>query len=78
MRAMQLEEAGFTAAVAKRDQLLAKNLDLERQVLQLVRKAYRLPEMAHVFAARRIRADMGQLGIFLGDVPVVISAVAGL
>jgi hypothetical protein len=46
MRAMQLEEADLTAAVAERDQVLTKNFELQRQVLQIVGIADRLPEAA--------------------------------
>lgn len=58
---MQLKEADRTTAVAKGNQLLAEHPDLEREVREVVRKTDRLPETAHVFAAWRVRTDMGQL-----------------
>src|SRR5580704_11631440 len=78
MRAVQLQEADRAAAVAKRDEVLAEDPELERQVFQLVRIADRLPEAAHVFAAGRVRADTRQLCIFRGHLAVVVSAVARL
>ena len=38
----------------------------------------RLPEAAQIFATWRVRADMRQLGIFLGHLPVMVTAVARL
>jgi hypothetical protein len=45
-----------------------------RQVVQLVGEADRLPEAAEIFAARRSGADMGELGILLGDFAVIVAA----
>src|SRR6266478_3593571 len=78
MRTMQLQQTDVAALVAKGDQLLVQNLDPQRQILQLVREADRLPEAAHVLAARRAGTDMGELGVLLGDVPVEVGAVSRL
>src|SRR5215469_4103619 len=78
MRAMQLEEAGLAGAVTKGDEILAQDAEPERQVLQIVRVADRLPEAAEILAARRIRADMGKLGVFRRDLTVMIAAVTRL
>jgi hypothetical protein len=78
MRAVQLKEADLAAAVAESDQILAQDADLQRQILQVVGKAHRLPEAAHVFATGRLRADMGQLGVLSRDLAIVIAAVARL
>src|SRR6267143_5168287 len=78
MRTVQLQQTDVAAPVAKGDQLLVQNLDPERQVLQLVGKADRLPEAAHVLAARRAGTDMGELGVLLGDVPMEIPAISRL
>src|ERR1700736_3177619 len=78
MRTVPLQQTDVAALVAKGDQLLVQNLDPQRQVLQLVGKADRLPEAAHVLAARRAGPDMGELGVLLGDVPVEVGAVSRL
>src|SRR5260370_30144762 len=78
MRAMQLQQAGCAAAVAESDKVLAEDPELERQILQLVRVADRLPESSHVLAAGRVWADMRQLGVFLRHMAVVVSAVTAL
>src|SRR6266403_783176 len=78
MRTVQLQQTDVAALVAKGDQLLVQNLDPQRQILQLVREADRLPEAAHVLAARRAGTDMGELGVLLGDVPVEIPAIPRL
>ena len=78
MRAMPLQQADRAAAVAKHHQLLAEDFDRQRQVLEVIRVADRLPEPAHVLAAGRVRADMGQLGILLRNVPMMVTAVARL
>src|SRR5262245_1430833 len=54
VRAMALEQADGAAAVAKGHQFLTQNLHGQRQVLQLIRVADRLPEATHVLATRRI------------------------
>src|SRR5437763_5318055 len=78
MRAMQLQQADGAAAVAKSDKILAEDPKFQRQVLQLVRVADRLPEAPHVLAAGRIRADMRQLGVFQRNMAVMVSTITGL
>ena len=46
MRTVQLQQPNGAAAVAKRHQLLAEDLDPMRQIFQLVREANRLPKAA--------------------------------
>src|SRR5207249_2598502 len=41
---------------------------------QVIGEANRLPKAAHVFAARRAGADMGEFGILVGDIAMEISA----
>src|SRR6267378_43369 len=78
MRTVQLQQTDVAALVAKGDQLLVQNLDPQRQILQLVREADRLPEATHVLAARRAGTDMGELGVLLGDVPMEVGAISRL
>ena len=75
MRAMQLQQPDVAAPVAERDQFLAEDPDPHRQVLQLVGEADRLPEAAHIFAARRIRTDMGEFAVLGRHVAVMVAAV---
>ena len=77
MRAMQFEEPDGAALVAEHHQFFAEDLDPLRQVFQFVGKADRVPEAAHVFAARRLRADMGELLILLRYAAMQVSAVSG-
>src|SRR5262249_50238849 len=63
--AVQLQQPDGAAPVAERHELLPQDLDAVRQIPQLVGEADRLPEAAQIFAARRARADMGELGILL-------------
>src|SRR5205814_6482654 len=59
--AVQLQQPDGAAPVAKRHELLPQDLDAVRQIAQLVGETDRLPEAAQIFAARRTRADMGEL-----------------
>jgi hypothetical protein len=76
MRTMQFQQPDGAAQVTKHHQFLAEDLNPMGHVLQFVGKADRLPKAAHVLAARCARADMGQLGIFPGNVTVVIPSVS--
>src|SRR4029077_9789957 len=78
MRAVQLQQTDRTTAIAEHDKVLAEDAKLERQLFQIVRIADWLPKTAHVLAARCIRADMGQLGIFLRHTAVMEPTVASL
>src|SRR6266478_536555 len=78
MRTVQLQQTDVAALVAKGDQRLVQNLDPQRQILQLIREADRLPETTHVLAARRAGTDMGELGVLLGDVPMEVPAISRL
>ena len=63
MRAMQLQQADGAALVAEHDEVLAEDLDPQRQIVQLVGETDRLPEAAQIFAARRAGANMGEFRI---------------
>src|SRR3984893_15468062 len=78
MRTVQLQQTDVAALVAKGDQLLAEDFDPQWQVLQLVGKADRLPEAAHILAARRAGTDMGELAILLRDIPMEVPAISRL
>ena len=78
MRAMQFQQAGGAALVAKCDQILAEDLDPIWQVAQFVGKADRLPKAAQIFAARRARADMGEFRIFFRNIAVEVAAIPRL
>src|SRR6266436_3158970 len=78
MRTVQLQQTDVAALVAKGDQLLVQNLDPQRQILQLIREADRLPEATHVLAARRAGTDMGELAVLLRHVPVEVGAIPRL
>src|SRR5204862_7491224 len=71
-------ETDGAAAIAKGDAVFAEDPEFEGQIRQLVRVTDRLPKSPHVFAARGIRANMRQLGVFLRNMSVVIGAVPGL
>src|SRR5689334_11972792 len=73
--AVAFQQPDPAASITEHHEFLAQNLHCERQILELIRIADRLPEPAHVLAARRIRADMRQLRIFGGNLPVIVSAV---
>ena len=75
MWAVPLQQPDRAAAVAKHHQLLAEDFDRQRQVLEVIRVADRLPEPTHVLATGRIRPDMSQFGILLRNVPVMVAAV---
>src|SRR5204863_1399924 len=49
-----------------------------RQIFQVVGIADRLPEAAQIFAARRARPDMGQLGVLGGHVAMEVAAIPRL
>src|SRR5690348_3484 len=76
--AVALEQANLAGAITKHHQFLAEDLHRERQVLELIRVADRLPEPSHVLAARCVWADMRQLRVFLRNLPMMISAVPRL
>src|SRR5712671_4927912 len=63
MRAMRLERADPALLVAEDDDLLAEELLLPRQVLELVGQAHRLPIAAQQFAHRAARLNASQLVI---------------
>src|SRR5207237_6109535 len=63
MRAVQFQQTDRAALVAKRDQILTQDPDPQREIAEFIGETYRLPEAAHVFAARRIRPDMGEFSI---------------
>src|SRR3954463_244080 len=71
MRAMRLERADPALLVAEQDDLLAEELFLARQVLELVGKADRLPITAQEFAHRAARLDAGQFVIGRRDPPSI-------
>jgi hypothetical protein len=75
VRAVQLEQSGGSTAVAEGDQFLAEDFQPHRQVLQIVGVADRLPEAAHIFAARRVGADMGEFAVLSRHVAMMIAAV---
>jgi hypothetical protein len=70
MRAVQFEQTHSAALIAEHNEVLSQDLYPMRQVLQFVGEADRLPETAEIFAARRARSDMGELGILLGNLTV--------
>src|SRR5947209_12154875 len=72
MRAVQFEQTHGAALIAERHEVLSQDLDPVRQIPQLVGEADRLPETAEVFAASRARADMGEFGVLLGDLAVIV------
>src|SRR5439155_21260479 len=78
VRTMQLQETDGTAQVAERHQLLSQDLDPMREVAQINGEADRLPKAAHVFAAWRAGADMGEFSILVGDIAMEISAQSRL
>jgi hypothetical protein len=75
MWTMQLQETHSAAPVAKHYQLLAEDLDPLGQVLQFLGETDRLPKAAQIFAAWCVGTDMGEFGIFLGYLPMQVSAV---
>ena len=74
MAAAQMEQSDPAAEVAEQDELLVQDADRQRQLAELGRKRDRVPEAPQVFAARRARADMGELGILSRARPAVIAA----
>ena len=78
VRTVALQQADRAAAVAEHHQLLAEDLQCDRQVLEFVGVADRLPEPPHVLAAGRVRADMGEFRIFPRNLPMMVTAVARL
>ena len=78
MRAVQFQQTDRAALIAERDQILTQDPDPQREVAELIGETYRLPEAAHVFAARRIRPDMGEFCILLRHRAVVIAAKSRL
>ena len=75
MHAVRMKDAHTAAAVAEGDQLFAQDLQEARGVGQFHRHAHGVPEGPHVFAHRRARADLGQLGIMVGHLVDVVAAV---
>src|SRR5262249_17971014 len=71
MRAMRIERANPPRFVAEHDDLLAQQLFLARQILQLIGGADRLPVAAQQFAHRAARLDAGQLVIGLRRLPAI-------
>src|SRR5712671_5164959 len=78
MRAVQFQQTDRAALIAERDQILTQDPDPQREIAELIGETYRLPEAAHVFAARRIRPDMGEFCILLRHRAVVIAAKSRL
>jgi hypothetical protein len=74
---MGFHHADAAAEVPESHQLFAKDLESNRQVLEIVREAHRLPEAAQVLPARSPRAYAGQFGVFFRYVSVVVTAVSG-
>ena len=75
MRAVELQEANLSAAVAKENEVLAQDADALCQILQLGAQADRMPVAAKVFTARRSRADLRQLKVRSGHLAVVVAAI---
>ena len=73
MRAVQMEHADPPAAIAEDHEVLAEDADAQRRLAELAREGHRLPEAAQIFAARRARAHLRQLGIGRRDGPAVIA-----
>jgi hypothetical protein len=78
MGTMQLQQADDAAAVAEHHQVLAQDLDPMGQVAQIVGEADRLPEAAHVFAARRIGPDMREFCILAGCIAMKVGTISRL
>jgi hypothetical protein len=76
MWTMQLQQPYGAAAVAKPHQLLAEDLNPQRQIFQLVREANRLPKAPQILAAWCARADMGEFRVFVGHLAVEVSAIS--
>src|SRR5437763_12438974 len=71
MRAMRVERADPALLVPEDDDLLAQQLFLARQILQLFREADRLPIAAQQLAHRAARLDTGQLVIRWRGLPSI-------
>src|SRR5215469_4492278 len=78
MRTMQFQETDSAAQIAKHHQFLAEDLDPMGQIFQFVGKADRLPKAAKIFATRRVGADMGEFGVFIGHLAMEVAAKSRL
>jgi hypothetical protein len=74
---VQFEQPHGAPAVAERDEILAQKRDTPREVTQIIGKAHRLPEAPEVFPTWCARANVGQLGVFLRNVTMVVTAKTG-
>ena len=69
---MTVQYANVVRFVAEGDKVLAQNADRQWQFGNQFRQADWPPELAHVLAAGRARADMGQFSVFgRHDAPVI-------
>ena len=75
MRTVLLEQPGAPASVPEEDQLLTENPYALRKLAELGRGRHRMPEAAHELAARRARADVGELRVLSRQGRVVVAAV---
>ena len=75
MTAVLVQQADAAAEIAEEDELLTEQLDDQRQIAELGAHRHRLPEAAHVLAARRTRSDMGELDILAGVEDAMITAI---
>src|SRR6202043_1331191 len=73
--AMLVQEADAAAEIAEEDERLAEQLHHQRQLAELGTHRHRMPEAAHVLAARRARSDMGELDILAGLEDAMIAAI---
>src|SRR5206468_857002 len=67
--AVHRQQSDLALAIAKEHEVFAEDADRQRQILELVREADRVPEPTQVLATRRSRADASQLCIILRNVP---------
>jgi hypothetical protein len=71
---VQFEQSHGAPAIAERDEFLAQERDTPREIPQVIAKAHRLPEAPEVFSTRCARANVGQFGVFLGHVTMIVTA----
>jgi len=74
MGTMQLHQAYRATQITENHQFFPEYLDPMGQILQFVGEADRLPEAPQIFAARRVRADVRKLCVFVGQLAMEVAA----
>ena len=73
-----MHQADAAALVSKQDKIFAEHLNQLGPRTEFRRQRHRVPEPPQILAARRVRTNLGQLGIALPNPCLVIAAIGNV